>query len=448
MSPFSASELKTQFKLPPASGGPGSKPSLLPKRLSYQYGYGSDSEINYLKDIDLNRGVRDNSLIFVPEFSGYLIYRPVDWLETGIVLAAGGEVVLAEEKRVKLPDGEVIYSQKRKPELRADEAYVMVRKVTDPFEVTVGRKAMGDDRRWLYDTTLDVATISLKGKFQVDFSAGREFLVDLETTKFKPDRIDTYILYMDYRGIEDMKLAGYSILRYDRNKIEGRPMLTGLRTLGWPTPHFRYWTDLAHLGGEDELSRDFEAYALDVGSVYFVQGLLGNPFVILDFAYATGNDPKNKKKNRGFRQTGLQSNEVRFGGIPEVRMYGEALDPELSNIRIITAGLAFRLGPDLSFDLIFHRYRLNEIVEEVAGAQLTGLLNIEKGKDSRDLGSAFDFGIGGRNLFGLRRLGIDIRAGMFFPGPAYRTLVLTPRGKQEQYFPADQGISVVTKFWW
>jgi len=70
-SPFSASELRTQFKLPPQSGGPGSPKSSLPKRLSYQYGYGSDTELNYLKDVDLNQDVRDNSFILVPEFSGY-----------------------------------------------------------------------------------------------------------------------------------------------------------------------------------------------------------------------------------------------------------------------------------------------------------------------------------------------------------------------------------------
>lgn len=442
----SASEFSSQFKLPPTSNDGGPSLKLLPKRLLYQYGYGSDSEIEYKKNPDLNSRAWDHSLIIKPEFNGYIVYRPTDWIETSLEGVIERAIPLAKEHPIFISDEEVIYPTKHKIEARMEQAYLRFKKIGSPLELTVGRQIFEDDRHWLYDTALDAVTISLKGKIQADFSAGREILVDMDTSKEKPDRIDTYITYVEYRGIEYFKLAGYSIFRYDKDRAEGRPRLFGTRLLGSPNLNFKYWTEWAYLSGHDDLLRDFDAYALDMGGVYWLEGLLLDPFLILDFAYATGDDPKDNK-NQEFRQSGLQSNEVKFTGIPQVRMYGEALDPELSNLRVITAGLGFRVGTDVTVDFIFHRYRLNQLAEEIRGAQLTALLNQDPSQLTRDVGSALDVGLGIRDAFGIRRFGIEIRAGLFFPGPAHRSFVLSEDG-DEAFFPADKGLSVLTKFGW
>jgi alginate production protein len=60
------------------------------------------------------------------------------------------------------------------------------------------------------------------------------------------------------------------------------------------------------------------------------------------------------------------------------------------------------------------------------------------------MGQALDVVIGFRGLFDIRRFGLDLRTGLFFPGQAFRrsdgaATNDAPRG-------ADKGASVVAKF--
>src|SRR6058998_1637039 len=57
---------------------------------------------------------------------------------------------------------------------------------------------------------------------------------------------------------------------------------------------------------------------------------------------SSGDESPNDRHNNQFRQSGLHTNETRFGGLSKFKIYGEALDPELSNIEIFTAGVGFR----------------------------------------------------------------------------------------------------------
>jgi alginate production protein len=77
---------------------------------------------------------------------------------------------------------------------------------------------------------------------------------------------------------------------------------------------------------------------------------------------------------------------------------------------------------------------LDETTEELRNSAITAQLN--QGSLSRDVGSGLDIVIGMRNLFGVKRLGMDLRGGWFFPGAAFK-----PDGP-------DKGFSVVSKFWW
>ncbi len=450
--PLSASEFQSQFKLPSSSEG-GLK-AVLPQRLSYQYGYGSESEFGYRKNADLNDRIRDNLSTIKPQAMGYFVYRPSDWLEMELALAAEREYALGELHQVPLPDGDTLYRPRREAILYVDQAYFKIQNVIRPFEISVGRQNFEDGRHSLYDTSMDVVTISLKGKFQTSISAGREIIVDMDTGPDKPDRIDTGLFYTDYRGIENVILAGYLIIRSDQNRHpldgEGRPRLMGIRSLGAPTMNFRYWTDVAFVGGRNVLAKKIEAYGVDAGGTYRAEGLPWNPYVTLAYAYGSGDDPKSAKNN-DFRQTGLQSNEVRIGGIPEMKRFGEALDPELSNLRIITAGLGFYLGPDLSLDLVYHRYQLNHLNEtsdEVRNQALTAVMNQGKRNHTLDVGGALDVGIGVRNLLGIRKFGIDVRAGLFFPGSAFRNNPLSNTPPTDILLSTDKGVSILTKFWW
>jgi alginate production protein len=453
-----------QFQLPgskpapeavPDFGGPPPRVDAPPRTmaggLTYQYGYGSESEIVYRRDRDLDRRLRDNSLLLTPQLNGVVVYRPTPWLATTLEIIVEKEIPAQEEDFVILPSGEVQRPQKRRLSLLVDQAFATVRSDSGRTQVHAGRRNYEDDRHWLYDTSMDmVAATFREGTLRAEASMGREILVDLDLApqnRQVKDRVDTFMLYGEYRGIEDLRLAAYSITRNDRAQREGRPRLLGLRALGNPTDGLRYWTDLAVTAGRDESGRRFAGRALDVGFTYNFTRLAHQPSVALGYAAGSGDANPADGRNREFRQSGLQSNEIRLGGIPKFKIYGEVLDPELSNLHVFTAAVGFRPTPQSSIEIVYHRYRLDKLAEGLRNSELTAEMNqLDTLLPSKHVGRALDLVLGFRNVFGLKRLGIDLRAGWFFPGKAFR------RNEGDDENPvirdAQTGATMVAKFWW
>jgi alginate production protein len=241
-------------------------------------------------------------------------------------------------------------------------------------------------------------------------------------------------------------LAAYTIRRDDLTKKEGRPLHIGMRALGAPSDHFNYWAELAFVRGTDESSRKFSGHGFDVGFTYRFAVPALSPSVTLGYAFGTGDGNPDDSRNREFRQSGLQSNEEKFTGVAEFKYYGEALDPELSNLKIFTVGFGFRPARNVTVDLVYHRYRLDKIADAIRNSALTALMNLDDARPSKDVGSAFDIVLGIRRLFGVRRLGVDLRAGWFYPGDAFRIAEGDPG--DPMFRPANKGIGVVAKFWY
>jgi alginate production protein len=264
----------------------------------------------------------------------------------------------------------------------------------------------------------------------------------------KETRTDNYIAYLEYRGIEDIKVAGYTIKRDDRQGQEGKPILIGLRAYGMPTDRFNFWSELAVVRGKDEDNKRFSAHGFDVGATYRFPDVGLQPALTLGFASGSGDGNPNDNKNTEFRQTGLHSNEFKMAGVSKFKYYGEALDPDLSNLRILTMGVGFRPASTVHVDLVYHRYRANEPTDEIRNWALTARMNQDPTRrPSKDVGTALDLVLGFRNLFGVRRLGLDVRAGLFFPGRAFRNDVSTDP-EDPKFRTADKGISVLAKFWY
>jgi alginate production protein len=437
-----------QFELPTPGGAGASPTETLPKRLTYEYNIGTESDLFFRREPDLDRRVEDDSMVLTPEIQGFITYRPTDWFETTTELILEREIAIREKRELILPDGTLQTAQSSSLALLVDQAFIRLKKFTDPLEFTVGRLNFEDDRHWLYDTSLDVIVASLRNStVRVEATVGRERLVDLDLLgREQKDQFNTYMLYAEYRGIEDIKFAAYTVYRDDRKSIEGRPHLIGIRSVGSPTVNFSYWGDLAYLRGKDEEFRGTSAYAVDVGATYRFLGFPLNPNVTLGFAFATGDRNPDDNRSQEFRQTGFQSNEARIGGIAEFKYYGEALDPELSNLRILTAGIGFRPTVDLSVDLFYHHYRLDEFADQLRDSGITALMNQVEGQRSKSVGSGVDVVVGLRNLFGVRRLGMDVRAGWFFPGKAFLTDDSTDTNTV--FRDADRGVSVSFKLWY
>jgi alginate production protein len=435
-----------QFALPQPAAEGESPVDQLPKDLAYEYGFGSESDIEYRKNPNLNNRVKDDFVLLAPELNGYVTWRPFEWMETTLELIIQGEFPALEQDRVVLPNGEIQFARGSQVTLLVDQAFVTFKRFMDPLNLTLGRRTFEDDRHWLYDASLDVALVTHRGKFRAEASYGQEALVRLNAGKVEvPDKVNTGIFYGEYRGIEDIKLAGYTIYREGQEGVdEGRPWLIGLRSLGHPTENFSYWADFAVLRGDDESGRNYSsAYGFDLGATYRFAGHKLRPNITLGYAFATGDRNPDDNENNAFRQTGLQSNETRFAGVSDFKIYGEALDPELSNLRIFTLGLGARPMRDVSVDFVYHRYWLSEIAEEIRNSPITALMNQIDTQLSRDVGDGLDIVLGIRNLFGVRRLGVDFRAGWFFPGKAFRT---EKDGGGSR--AADNGLAMLVKFWW
>jgi alginate production protein len=413
-----------QFTLPkPAPRGedPAAK---VPKQLKFEYVYGSELEAPFINNLDLDSNVTDDSIILAPTVFGAVTYRPTDWLETRLEGTLEKLIPVHEHELITLPDGSIQTADPTPWSLLIDQVYAKIKLPKVPVELTVGRSLFEDARLWLFDGELDAARLMLKpGDFKIEVSVSREDLFDLELNpniKFTKGQIDNYVVFAEYRGIEDHKLAGYWILRDDKSDQEGQPQFMGVRAYGRPTDEFRYWTDLGFVRGEDEFSQDLSGYAFEAGGTYRFLDLPLQPSITLGYAYGSGDSDPNDNKNHEYRQTGLQSNEDRFGGVTQFLVYGETLDPELSNLNIYTAGLGLRPAGGAFVDLVYHHYRLNEIATEVRGSPITARMNQIGSQLSKDVGDAFDIVLGFRNLFDVRGLGFEVRGGMFFPGDAFR----------------------------
>jgi len=436
-----------QFARPPGPGVDFTVPEL-PQRLTYQYGYGSESPIRYRANSDLNQRVRDNLLVLTPQLNGYIVYRPTDWIEALLEVIAEWDYAALEEKVVTLPGGQTKFADKRYASLYADQAYVRIKGVTEPFEFIAGRRNFEDDRRWLYDLSLDAVTARLKlGYFHAEASIARPDLVNLDLIKpVTKGRINYYMYYMEYRGIEDTRLAAYAIRHQDLDGTKARPLNLGARATGFATADLSYWGELAFLRGRDEFSRRFSGYAFDAGATYRFEGAALSPAVTLGYAYGTGNADHGGASNHEFRQTGLESNEWRFAGISRFKTYGEALDPALTNLGILTMGFGFRPAGTISVDLVYHRYRLSEIADGIPASAITARMNQVDTRLSKDVGSGLDVVVGVRELFGIRRLGLDLRTGWLFPGKAF--LSYDGNGVNPGIRNPDPALAIVAKFWW
>lgn len=436
-----------QFQLPPpAAGTSGGPPRPVTQFLQYQYSFGTESDITLRRNPDLDTRLLDNSVIMAPQVNGFILYRPTADVETLLEMILEREIAVQEEQTVILPGGGVQSAAKRSTSLVVDQAYVKFYRALGPFDIAVGLKNYEDDRHWLYDTSLDTVQARARfGDFQTEVSVSRKDRFDLDLLKnAAKGYIDNYMIYVDYRGIDDIKLAGYAIFSHDHAGQEGRPKHLGLRAYGVPSEQFSFWGELAMLRGKDEFGLNFSASAVDVGFLYRFPDLPLYPSVTLGYANATGDDNPADNTNHEFRQTGLQSNEVKAAGVSKFKYYGETLDPELSNLQVATAGLGFRPMQSVYVDIFYHRYRLNAIADQIRNWALTAQMNQDVTQLSKDVGSAFDVVIGFRNVFGVRRLGIDVRAGWFFPGKAFRNEIAPGSGT---FQAADKGVSAIVKFW-
>jgi alginate production protein len=165
------------------------------------------------------------------------------------------------------------------------------------------------------------------------------------------------------------------------------------------------------VGGRDG-SKRIRGWAVDLGGTYEFQ-VGPKPALTLGFAFGSGDRNPDDGTDGGFRQTGLQDNESDFGGAADFKYYGEVLDPELSNLAILTAGIGIRPSEKFSMDLVYHYY----LQHQAAPALRNAGIDAEPSGRSRRLGSGVDLVVGFQGIWD--HLDARLGVGYFVPGAAF-----------------------------
>lgn len=271
------------------------------------------------------------------------------------------------------------------------------------FDVQAGRMSFDDRREWVYDQDLD----GLRAFWRV---AG--WLAELSATTTLSDGnqwdegTDNYVAYVS--DIE-RHFAGYVIHR-DTSLLGSKQDIThmGVRAFGeWPSRH-ESWLEVSGINGSQE-GTDLHGWGLDIGTTRFIGERW---YLTAGWAFGQGDRDTKDGTNGNFRQTGLQDNNGKFGGVTSFRYYGELFDPELANLHIGTLGAGFLFTKKGSIDLVGHYYRQDEAARKIIDSDIDRKPN---GND-RELGWEVDAIVGWRPV---RAWDFEFVLGWFKPGEAF-----------------------------
>jgi alginate production protein len=208
---------------------------------------------------------------------------------------------------------------------------------------------------------------------------------------------------------EETIITAYVVVRNDRTENDDSPRFFGLHSSGEIADNFDYWLELAQVRGQAGPDR-LRGFGFDVGLMYVVERDWEPSFAI-GYAFGTGDDDPDDGVEERFRQTGFQENEGEFNGVPSFHYYGELLDPELSNISILTLGTGLLPTEESSVDLVYHRYQ-----QQTREADLSTRVRADPDGGSRLLGDEVDLVAGFEDL---HRFDLKLVLGYFMPGRAF-----------------------------
>lgn len=300
------------------------------------------------------------------------------------------------------------------------EAYLEWRGALLPnVSLAIGRQKFDDARDWYYNRkNLDAVRIlvafpslTVEGSISRDLFDVRNNLRDQQHTN--------RILQFSWDATRAVTVEGFWIDRRDRTVRKDSPRWFGLRLLGEPGRHLSFWTDASvqsgtrsHFDDAGRLQIDrVHAHAVDAGLMLRPRWR-GDPTLNLGWARASGDNDLTDGEDGNFRQTGWDRNRSHFNGVVSFRYYGVALSPELSNMRITTAGIGLRPKPSLSLDLIFHTYRQPAASISWHGTRFQAR---PKGIDP-DIGREWDLVVGYEPSW---KVEVKANFGRFSPGRAF-----------------------------
>lgn len=156
--------------------------------------------------------------------------------------------------------------------------------------------------------------------------------------------------------------------------------------------------------------RRLRGHAFDLEATVVAPGA-GRPSLTLAQAVGSGGTGAGGV-DRTFRQTGLQENKGRIAGVKRVRLYGELLQPTLSNLQVSLLAGGVRLSENTSLEVMARRYRQKVPSTAIAGSRLA---TDPEGLNG-DVGNELDLVLALREW---RHAEVALRAARFEPGAAF-----------------------------
>jgi len=298
-----------------------------------------------------------------------------------------------------------------------DEAYLEIANRNDSVLVhndtilSLGRKRIRDSREWFYDTQVDgfiVQMMSSDESKHLFLSLNREQWINSDFLHHHDsDPVNNLIVAFEYQPQRKFDIGAFVIVRNDTSSEHDSPHFVGISARADVLDNrLSFWTDFAAVDGEDG-DEGIKGHGFDVG-VTLKSTTEGMPYVTLSYAFGSGDGDE----DTDFRQSGFQDNSGEFGGVTNFKYYGELFDPELSNLKILTAGIGFRPRKKISMDLIYHRYEQDTPLDELRDSSLPMAPNGQ----SSDIGTEWDLIAGFEHLGNIK---IEIALGYFMPGAAF-----------------------------
>lgn len=298
-------------------------------------------------------------------------------------------------------------SDEKAADLRISEAWGYLH---DPFgiglDVQAGRQEFVDDREWLYKRNLDGVRAVWRGSgVRIEGSA----TTVLDDGSDRDEHSQNLMLYVS-NDDERRQVAAYVVDRRDDRAPDLYPIHFGARVLGEWVPQTSSWIEASIVRGY-EGDVNVKGFGFDVGTTVELDRL--DPvYFSVGFAYGSGDRQGSDGTDESFRQTGLQRNNGKLGGVTSFRYYGEVLEPELSNLAITTVGIGARLARRTSLDLVFHDYRQARASDELRDTNLDD----DPDGEHEHLGRELDLVFGSKALKGHD---FEVVLGWFDPGAAF-----------------------------
>ena len=319
-----------------------------------------------------------------------------------------------------------------------------------PLALQVGRVALIDRRSWWWDDDLDaLRLLYTPGNWRVETGLAREVAkVSSAARSIDPEAkgLTRWFGNASLRWAPRHAVEAFWLLANDgsgapapgslfasgsEDKTDGRLRWLGARVGGevhFTSDHrWTYRVDAALLRGRESRtafsttpegllsagstsSRRVRGNAFDLGTQWVLPGT-ARPTFSLGLANSSGG-ARNATTDNNFRQTGLQENKGRIAGVKRARYYGALLDPELSNLRIVSAGFGLRFLENSSAELLWHRYRQRQASTTLAGSRLSQ----DPAGLSRDIGREIDLFFAMREW---RHVELTLTVSRFRPGAAF-----------------------------